>query len=108
MIKQWQRKKQIDAQIGSELYSFNVPISYIKLLDKAGDVSNEVDMILSNKSIYDQFNKVCPKESYEYFMDCGMELKDIERLFNKDKRYISYLVWFILSDELERIKEEEE
>ena len=105
-LKQWQRSKQIDAQIGSELYSFIVPISYIKLLDKSGNVEREVDMILSNKSIYKQFNKVCQKDSYEYFMECGMELEDIESLYNSNRLDLKYLVWLILLDELERIKEE--
>lgn len=108
MIKQWQKSKQIDAQIGSELYSFIVPLSYIKLLDKAGSVEREVHMLLSDKSIYEQFNSVCQKDSYEYFMECGMELKEIESLYNWNRLDLKYLVWLILSDELERIKEEEE
>jgi len=107
-LKQWQKSRQIDAQIGSEIYSFIVPISYIKLLDKAGSVERETHMLLSNKSIYEQFNSVCKKDSYEYFMDCGMELEEIERLYNWNRLDLKYLVWMILSDELERIKEEDE
>jgi hypothetical protein len=107
-LKQWQKSKQIDAQIGSELYSFIVPISYIKLLDKAGSVEREVHMLLSDKSIYDQFNSVCQKDSYEYFMDCGMELKEVESLYNWKRSDLKYLIWLILSDELERMREEEE
>lgn len=107
-LKQWQKSKQIEAQIGSELYSFIVPISYIKLLDKAGSVEREVHMLLSDKSIYEQFNRVCQKDSYEYFMECGMELEEIESLYNWNRLDLKYLVWLILSDELERIKEEEE
>lgn len=107
-LKQWQKSRQVDAQIGSELYSFIVPISYIKLLDKAGSVEREINMILSNESIYRQFNSVCQKNSYEYFVQCGMELEDIERLYNSNRLDLKYLVWVILSDELERIKEEEE
>ena len=107
-LKQWQKSRQIDAQIGSEIYSFIVPISYIKLLDKAGSVERETHMLLSNKSIYEQFNSVCKKDSYEYFMDCGMELEEIERLYNWNRLDLKYLVWLILSDELERIKEEDE
>jgi len=107
-LKQWQKSKQIDAQIGSEIYSFVVPISYIKLLDKAGNVEREVHMLLSDKSIYEQFNSVCQKDSYEYFMECGMELEEIESLYNWNRLDLKYLIWLILSDELERIKEEEE
>ena len=107
-LKQWQKSKQIDAQIGSELHSFIVPISYIKLLDKAGSVEREVNMLLSDKSIYDQFNSVCQKNSYEYFMNCGMELEEVESLYNWKRSDLKYLVWLILSDELERIREEEE
>jgi hypothetical protein len=106
--KQWRKSKQIEAQIGSELYSFIVPISYIKLLDKAGSVEREVHMLLSDKSIYDQFNSVCQKDSYEYFMDCGMELKEVESLYNWKRSDLKYLIWLILSDELERMREEEE
>lgn len=107
-LKQWQKSKQIDAQIGSELHSFIVPISYIKLLDKAGSVEREVNMLLSDKSIYEQFNSVCQKNSYEYFMNCGMELEEVESLYNWKRSDLKYLVWLILSDELERIREEEE
>jgi len=107
-LKQWQKSRQIDAQIGSEIYSFVVPISYIKLLDKAGSVERETHMLLSDKSIYEQFNKVSEKDSYQYFMDCGMELEEIESLYNWKRSDLKYLVWIILSDELERIKEEEE
>ena len=107
-LKQWQKSRQIDAQIGSEIYSFVVPISYIKLLDKAGNVEREVHMLLSDKSIYEQFNSVCQKDSYEYFMECGMELEEIESLYNWNRLDLKYLIWLILSDELERIKEEEE
>jgi hypothetical protein len=106
MIKTWQKSRQIDAQIGSELYSFIVPISYIKLLDKAGSVEREVHMLLSDKSIYNQFNSVCKKDSYEYFIDCGMELEEVESLYNWNRLDLKYLVWLILSDELERIAEE--
>ena len=107
-LKQWQKSKQIDAQIGSELHSFIVPISYIKLLDKAGSVEREVNMLLSDKSIYEQFNSVCQKNSYEYFMNCGMELEEVESLYNWKRSDLKYLVWLILSDELERIREEEQ
>tara|TARA_S200002703_G_scaffold30635_1_gene26600 strand:- start:108 stop:476 length:369 start_codon:yes stop_codon:yes gene_type:complete len=107
-LKQWQKSKQIDAQIGSELYSFIVPISYIKLLDKAGSVEREAHMLLSDKSIYNQFNSVCQKDSYEYFMNCGIELEEIESLYNWKRSDLKYLIWLILSDELERIREEEE
>ena len=109
MIKQWQKNRQIDAQIGSEIYSFIVPISYIKLLDKAGSVEREIKMLLSDKSIHRQFNNVSQKNSYEYLMESGMELDYVESLFDNDsKQYTKYLVWLILSDELERIREEEE
>jgi hypothetical protein len=107
-LKQWQKSRQIDAQIGNEIYSFIVPISYIKLLDKAGSVEREVHMLLSDKSIYEQLNSVCQKDSYEYFMDCGIELEEIESLYNWNRLDLKYLVWLILSDELERIKEEDE
>jgi len=108
MINDWQKSKQIDVQIGSGIYSFEVPISYIKLLDKAGSVEREVNMLLSDKSIYDQFNSVRQKDSYEYFMECGIELEEIESLYNWNRSDLKYLVWLILSDELDRIKEEEE
>ena len=107
-LKPYQKSKQIDAQIGSELYTFIVPISYIRLLDKAGSVEREVHMLLSDKSIYEQFNRVCQKDSYEHFMYCGMELEEIESLYNWNRLDLKYLIWMILSDELERIKEEEE
>ncbi len=107
-LKQWQKSKQIEAQIGSELYSFIVPISYIKLLDKAGSVERETHILLSDKSIYEQFNKVSKKDSYEYFMDCGMELEEVESLYNWKRSDLKYLIWLILSDELERMEEEEE
>jgi len=107
-LKTYQKSKQIDAQIGSELYTFIIPISYIKLLDKAGSVEREVHMLLSDKSIYEQFNSVCQKDSYEYFMDCGIELEEVESLYNWNRSDLKYLVWLILSDELERIKEEDE
>ena len=106
-LKQWQKSKQIDVQIGSGIYSFEVPISYIKLLDKAGSVDRETSMLLSDKSIYDQFNIVRQKDSYEYFMECGIELEEIESLYNWNRLDLKYLVWLILSDELERIKEDE-
>ena len=108
MINDWQKSKQMDVQIGSGIYSFEVPISYIKLLDKAGSVEREVNMLLSDKSIYEQFNSVCQKNSYEYFMNCGMELEEVESLYNWKRSDLKYLVWLILSDELERIREEDE
>ena len=37
-----------------------------------------------------------------------MELEEIERLYNWNRLDLKYLIWMILSDELERIKEEDE
>ena len=64
--------------------------------------------MLSDKNIYSQFDGVDEKDSYQYFMDCGIELEEIERLYNWNRLDLKYLIWLILSDELESIKEEEE
>jgi hypothetical protein len=37
-----------------------------------------------------------------------MELKEVESLYNWKRSDLKYLIWLILSDELERMREEEE